>query len=767
MATVAIALALVSSVIYDFLKYGLTRTAERDYFEKALKESFIKVRDQCARAEPSVWAELTFEKSKRLQDGMIKCLQSPDIDEDKFLGFLEKELEKKGLSRKEAEGFYSKIFEEFKTIVNKGAIKNPKVFMPMVLNECKKHGVRFEEIADVLRAEGLALDAIKTQLDVIEKKIDDIAQERRAIVPTIQSVLRRNDPNISEGTFFRKEPAWIDFENGFIVERKEVDEIIKRLETCNVHLVSGGPSSGKSLMLKNVGFKLAKENKNVYIIELKKISKHKAMSYFNESLKMKDEPVFFIVDDAHLQLAACEEFVREFRNAGEAKAKLLVGSRKTEEIFDRSPKLASIFEHTGNTELSAGDMAKEIIRVYLRRKFRFSQQRAVMYSNLTFEKYEKDLWILSWALMAYDPKKGLIEDERIYEKIRDSIRNMGRDAEDALFPMSVLYRFEIPMERSFLEEHLSIEERVLEQLIGLSEIVQFEETGMGRTLILIHSSIAELYFEAYKAYPDLGKKVKSLLRNDDTEYGLLELYLTKSDPTNSLDILCQLRADWSNKKKGQTLLARLLGKEEVKISVREGIAKETDLDRISTFIRVLSWGVVGIYIRSFDIVRSLFPSFTKRDLMRMYFEDSINLYRNPMCIAEREAAAFYGFSGDVARTKKNLGLILAKYVDFDKLLAKIQREQDMTKVIECISNITRVDEKRGLDLARKIDFSKMKKEDFIEFAECCLRSGSFELFPEILRHFSPEKKKQLKNFLRYLGILARPHFAQLRNWKAQ
>jgi Asp-tRNA(Asn)/Glu-tRNA(Gln) amidotransferase C subunit len=45
-------------------------------------------------------------------------------------------------------------------------------------------------------------------------------------IPTIQSVLRKGET--FEGDFFKKVPEWIDFEEGFVVARKEVDEVIKK-----------------------------------------------------------------------------------------------------------------------------------------------------------------------------------------------------------------------------------------------------------------------------------------------------------------------------------------------------------------------------------------------------------------------------------------------------------------------------------------------------------------------------------------------------------
>jgi hypothetical protein len=83
-----------------------------------------------------------------------------------------------------------------------------------------------------------------------------------------------------EGDFFKKEPEWIDFEEGFVIERKEVDEIIRKLKKDNIQLVLGEPASRKSVVLKNIGFKLAKENKDVYVAELKRHSRDDVKRYF-------------------------------------------------------------------------------------------------------------------------------------------------------------------------------------------------------------------------------------------------------------------------------------------------------------------------------------------------------------------------------------------------------------------------------------------------------------------------------------------------------
>ncbi len=199
-----------------------------------------------------------------------------------------------------------------------------------------------------------------------------------ANIPTIQSTLRKGET--FEGNFFKKEPEWIDFEEGFIVERKEVDEIIKKLENDNIQLVLGEPASGKSVILKNIGFKLAKESKDVYIVELKKHSRDDVMRYFDDIPKIKDEKTVFIVDDAHLLPMACEKLVREFKNR-KSESKLIIGSRQTREIRGEHLKESSEFKYLCKTYIHAEDVTEEMIKRFLKKRHSFNDERINMVSK--------------------------------------------------------------------------------------------------------------------------------------------------------------------------------------------------------------------------------------------------------------------------------------------------------------------------------------------------------------------------------------------------
>ncbi len=428
--------------------------------------------------------------------------------------------------------------------------------------------------------------------------IEDPKTQEILTIRSIQSVLRKG--RTTEGDFFEKsEPEWIDFEEGYVVERREVNEIIKKLESEKIQLILGEPASGKSVILKNVGFKLASENENkkVYIVELKKHPKDEVKLYFKTIPKANDENAIFIVDDAHLYLSDCERLVRDFESIG--KGKLIIGSRETKETTEEDDlKESSEFEYLTKTKIHAEDATDEIIKRFLKKRDVFSDERIKTVSE-KLEEYKNDLWYLSWALKAYNLEKDSVEEKEIYVKMRNSIRKgikLGKDEagrnkylslEDVFLPLSVFYRFEIPVERKFLVRQLEIEKNKINQLIEHSEIIGTEEEGRDIMLSLNHSSIAGLYFEAYQRYPSLGEEVKEKILNQKDEkyleYCLFYRYITTTDRRNAVDVMNHLSRDWNNKFGGETLLEKLINGNIIQKIIEEGIEKEEDIGKIGVF----------------------------------------------------------------------------------------------------------------------------------------------------------------------------------------
>ena len=534
--------------------------------------------------------------------------------------------------------------------------------------------------------------------DLVKTRLRDLWNKERwkVNIPTIKSTLRKEET--TEGDFFKKEPEWIDFEEGFVVERKEVDEIIRNLEKDNIQLVLGEPASGKSTILKNIGFKLAKEDKDVYIVEFKKHSGDEVKRYFDDIPEINDEKAVFIVDDAHLLPTKCERLVREFKNR-KLKTKLIIGSRETREIPGEHPKEALEFEYLSKIGIHAEDVTEEMIKSFLKKEYHFSDERIKTVSK-NLEKYKKDLWHLSWALKAYNPEKDSVEGEEIYQKIRDSIRNIsvgeGKpriNAEDIFLPLSIFYRFEIPVERRIIEEQIGVEENIIKQLIDLFEIIETEGIGKRRTLSLKHSSIADLYFKTYQSYPDLGEKVKKIFQGDggDMEYRMFYQYIN-SAPANSLDVLIHLKGDWLDAKQGKTLLEKLIECKEIEKSIENGIEKEEDIEKIGHCM-------VDIAVVSKDVGLKLADRIDI-GILASKIEKEVDIWNIASCVN------YFAFAS------KEAGLKLANRIDINVLASKIEKEEDIGNIEPCMRDIIEVSEEVALKLVDAVSSIIEKEEDF-------------------------------------------------------
>jgi len=421
-----------------------------------------------------------------------------------------------------------------------------------------------------------------TKLGLLHRVSDPVMEEQvfsrtRVDLPIAEYILRKGESK--KPGFFKREPEWVDFEEGYIVEHKNVDAIIHNLAQNPVQLILGAPASGKSVMLKNIAFKLAKQGWKVYFVELKKYSEEQIKAYLENALTVDNDKALIILDDAHLDLPKCEDLVRNFKLKN-LRTKLLIGLRTIEELQEEHPKEVSSFDGLAKTEIVSSDEAEKIIRLFLRRKYELGDTEMEKVAR-KFTRYEQDLWVLSWALDSYSVEKNEIRQSDIYKKVMKSITNMavghGRttiNAEDALLPLSTFYRFEIVVERVFLEEQLNIKGAVLDQLVAAGEIASTIEIGERETLRLDHSSIAELYFETYQVYPDLGVRIKRFVqrRFPKWDLGLLHLYF-ESKPERVVSALGRLSQAFKNGFSKDDLVQELLSDNQTRELILEGISE--------------------------------------------------------------------------------------------------------------------------------------------------------------------------------------------------
>ncbi len=353
-------------------------------------------------------------------------------------------------------------------------------------------------------------------------------------LPKIETKLHKDED--LEPKFFRKAgPLWIDFERGFIFRRDEVDEIINELNEESRHVVEGKPASGKSVLLKNIGFDLRKGTYKVFYIDCKFERKEDINNYIKEALKVDDAKTLIIIDNYHLKIDTCDYFLKQYRNQDMRKTKVLIGTRP---IIGQSERRDLEIKGLKKTEITPESVSKNIINKYLKVHFQLNDKEIEDYPMI-FNEYELDLWHLSWALEAFKLGEEVIDIQTIYKKIKKWIEEIEKEidyAEDIFLSLSILNRFEIPIEKRFLtnkEYGLGIEKKKIDKLVYQNEIVPIPVTNSKErtALTLHHSSLAWLIYETYQN-TKLGENFKDKFEisgDNDFEKGFLLRYLIHSD----------------------------------------------------------------------------------------------------------------------------------------------------------------------------------------------------------------------------------------------
>ena len=579
-----------------------------------------------------------------------------------------------------------------------------------------------EYLKDIQKLALYNLEELRVEHEEIKELIRSLIEELKPAVsiPTIQSALKKGDS--IKGDFFKKKLEWIDFEEGFIVERREVNELIKKLENNGIQLVLGDPASGKSVILKNIGFNLAKKGHSVYIIELKKWSADRIESYFKEAQKIDDERTVIIVDDAHLQLFKCEGLVRDFEKM---RTKLIIGTREVKGLKE-SPKETSEFQKLAQTKISAIDATEKIICTFLNKKHGIIDEHRIQAVSEDLEEYKHDLWYLSWALETYDKDTDTVSKEEVYSAINECITNIriseGKTISggDILLPLSVFYRFEIPIEKRFLTKILEIDKSYIDDLIGISEIHEIKEKGRRTMLSLHHSSLASLYFETYQMtdlFPELGEDIKEKIteqsKYDDWERGLLYLYL-KSEPKNLLDVLISLRRNWPLDEEGEliTIIGELIENNEIKDSIKKSIEKEKDILKVGKSVGIIAEASEEVALKLVDSVSSRID---KEEESWKIGECACDI-----AIASEEVALKLVYSVSsitkIGNCVSDIAVSISEEMALklvDSVSSRIEKEEELWNIEWCVSNIAIASEEVALKLVDSVS-SRIDKEEDIE-----------------------------------------------------
>jgi hypothetical protein len=423
-------------------------------------------------------------------------------------------------------------------------------------------------------------------------------KQPRKNIPKIDTVLRKGECKKKKlhPKFFRTVgPFWIDFERGYVFRRDEIDEIIGKLKKDPLQVVEGQPASGKSVLIKHIGHDLQRAGFQVFYLDCKYELEENLKVYFEEALEGDSAKILLIIDNYHLHIDLCENFLQRYRNFHMRKTKLLIASRP---VTGHDKRRDLEIEHLSKSEISTGNIAQNIVCTYLKEGLRLPDDRIEEYS-LIFREYEGDLWYLSWALKTFNPGEGGIDVQKIYEEVHRSIREIEHAAE-VFFPLAILNRFEIPVEKRFLtqEEYgLNIEEDKIDHLVHLNEIVQTQVRGSRKwtALSLYHSSLAALIYETY-----LNTELAEVLPEvpENYEKSLLLQYLIHSDLMYYVDTVSIHFEDFFGE-----IIRENLSDERLKKKIVESIQYVISSDKPLEEIELYLYGFMPLWQK--DFVRDL------------------------------------------------------------------------------------------------------------------------------------------------------------------
>ena len=521
----------IASKIYETAK----KVLEKDPFDYAIERTLDELRKE--RSEDFFVLEDIYRNREKIFDKV------EIVNETTFQKILDDDITLDTSSR-----LFKRITQKFGEIIRETAQDKQEFFFPYAIKEFRNIGKTNEEIVDILQTITQNDSIILEHFEKLEKKENEIIHLSR-----IEHELEKGVE--FKGEFFRKKgPLWIDFENDFVVERNEVEEIIKTFEEGYISvLLEGNAASGKSVIARNVGYKLANE-KDVYYMSSEEFEIHTEDAIFNDVRKLEDSVI--IIEDAHLYPKYCDGLLDDILK-NKVGIKILITTRHTP-IYkytilkhlnkckgeDKKKESEKKEYECKKITLKPFNFAKYIIRNYIKKKG--LPEPSVEEIEGLLSQSKDSLWLLAYFLMAWKPSKP-IAIQQIYDNVLHDLKELQYKygvigPEHVIFTIALFYQFEIKVQRTFLISQLNLNEETIEKLSDVGEIRKSNSY-----LSLYHSAVAEIYKNASENYSDiidsLSDKLSDLDENFEKENYiafLLRLYL-RYKPKNYDEVIYQLQ----------------------------------------------------------------------------------------------------------------------------------------------------------------------------------------------------------------------------------
>lgn len=393
----------------------------------------------------------------------------------------------------------------------------------------------------------------------------------------LETIMAKHPKNREEkqGRFLRFGGfLWKDFETGLVVRREEVKKITQILEVERFCFLSGKQASGKSVILRSVGYNLLSKYVVFLIEDLEQLDLDKALADIE---RWNLSNVLVMVDDVHRNPILCSRFLQRVQGLN---IKVLFSSRPLNPVVFREGEgtdLLEIYKRRIEAQVSR-QVISEMIRKYcyslrLRKKITDKDVDSII------QKCGTDLWLVTYLLASWNPRKQRLESiskKNIYQKIYETRITqwfkLGDKAQEVMQIVSALYQYEIPM-----FERMVIERNLMEATMKLAENGFLVKTD--QYYCLHHPSVAKIYLDTfffYKMIDDTAKVSSTILAsyfNEIEEGRARGLY--------KLAIIPKLS-------KTETEIIKNLAKTIETGEFASQIDQESDISKIGSFFRLFS-----------------------------------------------------------------------------------------------------------------------------------------------------------------------------------
>lgn len=522
-------------------------------------------------------------------------------------------------------------------------------------------------------------------------------ERQKLVLPFAEKIL---DRDWKEPAFFRPGlPKFIDFEQGYVMIRPEVDLIISKLRRHRFAHIEGLPSSGKSIIALTIAYKEIKSKHTVIYFNRPAVIPNNFSDNLSSSLRsqLDRKDVLIILDDVHLDVAAASKLFTPIYGKLENVNLLFVSRPLTVEHDDDIEGWQYSFtQYMPKIEISADTALAQLPAFYTRK--RFGKPIPPIAKNLFVNECGNDVLLLGRYLSEWDGSSTVnLEEIRnaVFRKVYDDLEHMKRYSPDAvkvLLVLGVFYRFEIEVEEQFFK------------LLGLdtSYLTKTSEIRIDNGFaMLYHSSLAKLYSNA----------IRNLEMTDYAAFATiftpfpLQLFkeYIRSLPRNIPELIIGLKA-------APTMLNEILKDASLKDSMRECLEREQSL-------AMLGWSLV--------VMQAADAAATWRIL------ENANFYRHAKEIAIKdngpEVAVFIFNLSKVSEIKLKEWIAGLSTTDIVGILSKV----DIKAFVQTLLRVKKTDEIYFTDLITKIDPSLIC-EKFLEEQDIAKLKIALSVLPDLM-----------------------------------